>query len=223
MYKYKQDYRVYTPDIKPTLKMNYIVALPEDYASGEALPMLVFLHGAGERGSDINIIKNHGLPKFFDTGLPVRAVVLAPQVPDFDHVWNNIADETFELIEKTAEEFGVDRNRISLTGISMGGYGTWELGMMHSDYFSALAPICGGGMSWKSGVLRDMPIRTFHGDSDSIVPISATYEMVDAIRRVGGKPQMIILHAVSHESWVYAYESTDLIEWLVSQKRENKE
>lgn len=219
MYRYNQRFEVFQSEKKPCVKMNYLIAFPEDYAEGEILPMLVFLHGAGERGNEPQNIKVHGIPKYVDEGLPVRAVVLAPQVPDFNHVWNNLADEAFELIEQIAEKYCVDRDRISLSGISMGGYGTWELGMMHSDYFSALAPICGGGQSFKSAVLKDMPIRTFHGNKDDIVPISATYEMVDAIKAHGGRVEMTVVDGAGHNSWEYAYEQTDLIEWLVQQNR----
>lgn len=218
-YQYKQEYHLFQSQLKPSLIMNYLLAVPSDMEEGEKLPMLIFLHGAGERGMDTDLISFNGVPKYLNAGLPVRALVLCPQVPNEKLVWNNIAEETFELIQEIAAEYQVDHKKISLTGISMGGYGTWELGMMHPEFFSALGPICGGGMSWKSGGLINMPIRTCHGDADPVVPISASYEMVNTINANGGNVQMTILHGVQHDSWTFAYENTDLMEWLVAQSK----
>ena len=208
--------------MKPSIRMNYLVATPEDTDPRECLPMIVCLHGAGERGLDRKGITVHGIPSMLDKGLPVRAIILAPQVPDLSHVWNNLADETFELIQLTAKEYSADPDRISITGLSMGGYGTWELGIMHSEYFSAMAPIAGGGMPWRAGLLGNIPVRTWHGEDDDVVPIGSTQQMVDALRGAGGKAEFEALAGVKHDSWTYAYTKTDVIEWLVSQRRSNR-
>lgn len=219
---YNQEFKVFVPEFAPSIKMNYLLGLPKDYSPEESLPMIVFLHGAGERGTDPRKIKVHGIPKRLDNGLPVRAIILAPQVPDERHVWNTLMDEAMELIEKIAVEYNADKNRISLTGISMGGYGTWEIGTSNDKFFSALAPICGGGMSWRGSILKDVPIRAFHGDADDVVPVQTTLEMVDNINDHGGKAECIILHRVGHGSWDYAYNETNLMEWLVSQTKEGR-
>lgn len=220
MISYTYQPHVFHSKFSPEIKINYFLAVPEDYTVGEKLPMIVFLHGAGERGDDVNLVLNYALPKLLaQKGLPVRALVLMPQVVDPYRVWNLIAEPAFELIDQIAKENNADPDRISLTGISMGGYGTWELGILHPDYFSALGPICGGGMPWRCDVLTEIPIRAFHGDMDDVVPISASYEMVESVKKHGGHPEFFIEHGVGHECWDYAYEETNLIEWLVSKKR----
>lgn len=217
MVKYNKEFRVFNSEIKPSLKMNYLISVPEDFKCEEKLPMIIFLHGAGERGMDPQKIMIHGLPPLLNTGLNVRAIVLAPQVPDENHVWWHFADEVMELINNIAEEFNADQDKISLTGISMGGFGTWDLATFHPDFFSCIAPVCGGGMSWRaSDSLKDMPIRAYHGDIDGAVPLSASVDMVDSINKNGGKAELIILHNVGHFSWPFAYNQTNLVEWLVS-------
>lgn len=222
MYSYKQKFEVFNSKLKPSVTMNYLLAVPEDIKSDEQLPMLVFLHGAGERGTDPQLIKTHGVPKMLDEGLPVRAIILAPQVPDGRHVWNTLADETMELIRYVRDNMNADIDKVSVTGISMGGYGTWELALSYDKEFSAIAPICGGGMSWRGSILKDMPIRAFHGDKDDAVPIEATREMIDNINSQGGNASFLILHGIGHDSWVYAYEQTNVLEWLVSCDRRSK-
>lgn len=223
MTAYISEYKRYTSEYAPTFSTNYLISVPEDYKAGEVLPMIVFLHGAGEVGTTPDRLQATGLMRIIKGGLPVRAVVLAPHLPDGRRVWNNLVDEIFELIDKTADEYGVDKNRVSITGLSMGGYGTWEMGICHRDYFAAMAPICGGGLSWRAPKLVGMPIRTFHGDVDGTVPISVTYEMVDRILSAGGHVEFTILHNVSHNCWDFAYGETNLLEWLISHdKREQQ-
>lgn len=217
MYTYSQAYHQFTATGKPSVTFNYLLAVPETMEKGESLPMIVCLHGAGERGTDPSLIKVHGIPKYLDGGLSVRAVILAPQITDPRYVWNNYVDELYELIETVADEYTVDRSKIALTGLSMGGFGTWEMGLRFGNYFSALAPICGGGMSWRCEALKNMPIRTFHGDADNTVPLSASVEMVTAVNNRGGNAELTVLPGVGHDSWSYAYEKTDLVEWLVAQ------
>lgn len=199
--------------------MGYWLYIPDDMnIIDNKMPMIVFLHGAGERGCDLELVKNQGIPKMISEGKKVAAVVLCPQCPD-DIVWNNIVFKIKCLIDSIAENQNVDKKRISITGLSMGGYGTWEMGLTFPTFFSAIAPICGGGMSWRAGLLKDMPIRAFHGGKDDAVPCSNSMEMVDAINDNGGCAELTIFHNVRHDSWTAAYEKTDLIEWLIKTER----
>ena len=222
MYSYKQKFEVFHSKLKPSVTMNYLLAVPEDKKADEQLPLLVFLHGAGERGTNPQLIKTHGVPKMLDEGLPVRAIILAPQVPDERHVWNTLTDETMELIRYVRDDMNADVDKVSVTGISMGGYGTGELALSYDKEVSAIAPICGGGMSWRGSILKEMPIRAFHGDKDDVVPIEASREMIDNINSQGGDAAFLILHGVGHDSWIFAYEQTNVLEWLVSCDRRNK-
>lgn len=201
------------------IPLQYFLTRPDDSTPDEKLPMIVCLHGAGERGTDIEKVKIHGVVKYFaedSTYMNTRAIVLAPQCPAGD-IWSNFPGALMELILHVAETEGADMNRISITGLSMGGFGTWTMLARYPDFFSAGAPICGGGISWY--INTKTPIRTFHGDADRTVPIQYTYMMADALNSRGGNVEMIVYHGCDHDSWTRAYEKTDLIQWLANSKK----
>ena len=201
------------------ITLQYFLTRPDDTMADEKLPMIVTLHGAGERGTDLEKVKVHGIAKLFDKDpnhMGTRVVTLAPQCPAGD-IWSNFPGALMELILHVAAEENIDMDRISITGLSMGGFGTWTMLARYPDFFSAAAPICGGGVSWY--INTKTPIRTFHGDADPTVPIQYTYMMVDALRSRGGNVEMIIYHGCDHNSWTRAYEQTDLIAWLASSKK----
>ncbi len=203
--------------IKPSVHFNYLVALPEQLCEG--LPMIVFLHGAGERGDDVNKVKNGGLARTYEKHTPRGFIVLSPQCPS-GRVWNNYVEELMELIEFVAEKYKVDKHRISATGLSMGGFGTWELGLSYPNYFSALAPICGGGMEWRAELLKDVPIKAFHGVLDDVVPVKRSIEMVKSVNRAGGKATITLYGKLGHNSYDAAYTGSDLVDWLIAQVNE---
>ena len=214
----KMENKFYFFNNKRTEKFNYILHLPEDFKAG--LPMIVALHGAGERGDDHKKITVHGVARYISEGLKVPAVVLAPQCPS-GFTWNMLTVELKELIDSVAAEYEVDADRISLTGLSMGGFGTWEMGINYPGFFSALAPICGGGMSWRVGEIGKTPVWTFHGDSDDVVPPEGTYAMVAKLRSKGGNVKFTVFQGVKHNSWAPAYEDTKVIDWLIAQNRKD--
>lgn len=211
---------VFNSKIKPSVKMNYLVALPENHSKEDKLPMIVFLHGAGERGDDVEKVKVHGLAKTYEKHIPRGFIVLSPQCPT-DRVWDNYIEELMELIELVADEYGVDKKRISITGLSMGGFGTWSMGVTYPHYFSAMAPICGGGMEWRAGCLKDIPIKAFHGVLDPTVPVKRSIEMVKAVNRAGGKATITLYGKLAHNSWDTAYTGSELVDWLISHINEN--
>lgn len=196
---------------------NYLLYLPEN-KTGEKLPLIVALHGAGERGDDFSKLSVHGIAKYIEAGMEIPAVVIAPQCPS-EFIWNLITVELKELIDYAVEAYGIDIERISLTGLSMGGYGTWEMGMSYPGFFSALAPICGGGVSWRVALIGKTPVWAFHGDADNIVPPNNSYEMCDRLKASGGNVKLTVFHGVAHNSWEPAYEDTTLINWLVNSKK----
>lgn len=201
------------------ITLPYFLTRPDDAKADEKLPMIVMLHGAGERGTNIEKIKVHGLAKLFDKDqscMDTRVILLAPQCPDGD-IWSNFPGALMELILHVAKQENADMDRISITGLSMGGFGTWTMLARYPDFFSAGAPICGGGISWY--INTKTPIRTFHGDADDVVPIDYTYMMVDALRARGGNVEMTVYHGVAHDCWTRAYEQTDLLPWLANSKK----
>ena len=205
-----------------TVPLPYLLTTPTGFdPAAESLPLLVFLHGAGERGEDLELLKIYGPAKLFTQDpdyLGLRAITLSPQCPN-GCVWNHLVSHVYELILSVAQQYNVDRSRISLTGLSMGGFGTWDMGCAYPELFSALGPICGGGQAFRAAALKNMPIRAFHGDADPTVPISASQEMVAAVTRAGGSVDFTVYPGVGHNSWDAAYEQTDLIPWLISRKR----
>ena len=201
-----------------TFSLPYLVTRP-DGSVGEALPMIVFLHGAGERGDDRSLLAVHGIPRYFDkneTHMDQRVITLSPQCPEGE-IWSNFPAAIMELILDVATREGADVNRISITGISMGGFGTWSLLAAYPNFFSAAAPICGGGVSWC--INTQTPIRAFHGDADQSVPLVYSQLMVDAVNARGGHAELTIYPGCQHDSWTRTYEQTDLIPWLAASVR----
>ena len=197
----------------------YYLYCPQNY-NEEKLPLIVFLHGAGERGNgtaELEKVKVHGLPKYLNEGKEYPAIILAPQCPQ-GVVWSNLIFSIKELIDNIIESYNVDTDRVSITGISMGGFGTWEMGISYPELFSAIAPVCGGGMSWRCENLKNTPVWAFHGDVDDVVPLKNSVEMVDAVNKVGGNARLTIFHNVGHNSWEEAYTTTNVVEWLISKK-----
>ena len=197
----------------------YLLTRPEG-SEGEALPLIVCLHGAGERGDSEQVLCVHGVPRYFSANAEhggIRAVTLSPQCPQGD-IWSNFPSVIMELILHVAHREGVDMNRISITGLSMGGFGTWSMLAQFPNFFSAAAPICGGGVSWY--INTKTPIRAFHGDKDDVVPLIYSQLMVDAVNSRGGNATLKIFEGCDHGSWEPAYEQTDVLAWLAAAKRD---
>jgi predicted peptidase len=144
--------------VTSTLSCNYLLFLPESYGEQEKeWPLMMLLHGAGERGNDLQLVKKHGPPKIAETKSDFPFIVVSPQCPK-ERWWNDKLDVLINLLDDIASKYDVDHERIYLTGLSMGGYGTWALGSRHPDRFAAIAPICGGGARPMSFGLTDVPI-----------------------------------------------------------------
>lgn len=198
------------------IKMSYEVFCPEKC---EDLPLLVFLHGAGERGTDIEHVNRWALPRLITEGMKIPAIVLCPQCPQ-EYVWDNLVRELKMLIDYTVERFAVKKDRICITGASMGGFGTWSMGLTYPDFFSAIAPVAGGGMSWRTPNLKTTPVYAVHGDNDDVVPISCSQLMVDGVNKNGGNAQLIVIGGFGHGDGIEeAYEKTELTEWILKQRR----
>ena len=197
--------------------MQYAISLPKSF-DGEKMPMVVCLHGAGERGTDPEKLFVHGFGRCLGRGEELPALVILPQCPE-RLIWNHLTEELKELIDHVAAEYDVDTDRISITGLSMGGFGTWEMGMSYPGFFSALAPICGGGTSWRASLIGKTPVWAFHGASDTVVPTGASIDMYTKLKGAGGNVELTLLHNVGHDSWTFACERTTLFSWLISKRR----
>ena len=195
-------------------QIDYLLYLPDNYhdRKDERFPLLVFLHGAGERGDDLELVKKHGLPKMIDAGDSFPFIVISPQCPE-NQVWDT--ELVYQLITRIESAYSVDKRRIYLTGLSMGGYATWELLADHPDIFAAAIPICGGGEAWRAKYMKDVPIWAFHGARDLTVPVERTREMVEALEKVGGKVKYTEYPEAEHDSWTQTYNTPDLYNWLL--------
>ena len=193
----------------------YEIIYPNGYEQDEAKkwPLLLFLHGAGERGSDLQKVKEQGLPKYLIQQDDFPFVVVYPQCPRGSY-WNVPGLNAW--LKEVLSHVRYDEGRIYLTGLSMGGYGTWHWAAAHPEKFAAILPICGGGDPRMAKQLVDMPIWAFHGAKDNIVPLSETMEMVEAIKKAGGDPRLTIYPTLFHDSWTPTYKNTEIYNWLLA-------
>ena len=199
-------------------KLNYFVDLPNDFDKTKQYPLIVFLHGAGERGTAETKQNTRvtGLPQFIDQGkFEFPFIVVTPQCPT-DSNWYEQLAKLEELTEFVIANYPVNKKQVYLTGLSMGGYGTWDLACLRPDLFAALAPICGGGDPKAVTKIKNIPVWCFHGEKDDIIPLKSGQEMVDALHECGGVVKFTIYPNVKHNSWTRTYENSELYNWFLS-------
>jgi predicted peptidase len=200
------------------IKLDYLVYLPPDYDSKDAWPLVVFLHGAGERGDDLERVKVHGPPKLIEKGKDFPAIVVSPQCAP-GRWWHAQLLELTALIDEIEAKYKVDKDRIYLTGLSMGGFGTWALAAYTPDRFAAIMPICGGGEMLAARALAHVPTWVFHGAKDPIVPLNRSETMVQALEKLKGNVKFTVYPDALHDSWTATYDNPEVWEWLFAQKR----
>lgn len=202
--------------------LRYLLYLPKDYDQKESWPLVIFLHGAGERGDDLEKVKIHGPPKLIEAGQDFPAIVVSPQCAQ-GQWWTTQMLELSALIDDIEANYKVDKRRVYLTGLSMGGYGTWALAAYAPKRFAALVPICGGGEPRRAMMLRSTPIWAFHGAKDAVVPLAQSEEMVDALKRSSGNVKLTVYPEAGHDSWTETYDNPELWKWLFEQQLPGKE
>jgi predicted peptidase len=186
---------------------------------------MLFLHGAGERGTNVWKVATHGPPKNLTDHPDFPFILVSPQCPD-GQTWSR--DVLLALLDEITRTYRVDTNRVYLTGLSMGGYGTWELGLTHPEKFAAIAPICGGGTfislllssREKADALKTLGVWAFHGAKDPVVPVSESERMVDAARKRGIKEvKLTIYPEAQHDAWTETYRNAGLYKWFLEHER----
>jgi len=205
-------------DAQVHVSLDYLVSVPTDYEKKDSWPLLLFLHGAGERGNNLEIVKKHGPPKLIDQGKPFPFVVVSPQCPQ-NGSWSSKPLELIALLDEITAKYKIDQDRIYLTGLSMGGFGTWSLAAYAPDRFAAIVPICGGGEASSARRVTHLPIWVFHGAKDTSVPLKRSEEMVDALKKLQVDVKFTIYPEAGHDSWTATYDNPELYEWLLQQKR----
>ena len=205
------------------VQLNYLLYLPEDYDPNrkEGYPTILFLHGAGERGDSVQALTMWGPPKIAkEKGLPF--IVISPQCPK-GHWWTSMMFPLKGLLDYSINTYNIDTSRIYLTGLSMGGYGTFAFSLLYPDYFAAVAPMCGGGTPSMVNFTKNYPPAwVFHGDSDKIVPIESSQIMVDALENAGYDVKFTIYEGGDHFMFQKAYNESGLFDWFLEHKKITK-
>jgi predicted peptidase len=196
----------------------YQFFLPKAYAANtdEKFPLIIFLHGSGERGADLAKVKVHGPPKIVDSDPNFPFIVVSPQAPEGER-WD--VSKLDALLAEVRKNYRIDESRIYLTGLSMGGFGTWDWAIARPGLFAAIAPVCGRSDVSKAAMLKDMPIWAFHGDNDTAVDMAGSFDMVAAVRKAGGNPRLTIYPDTGHDSWTRTYADPALYYWFLQHRR----
>jgi predicted peptidase len=201
----------------------YLLYLPQDYQSKEKWPLMLFLHGRGESKPPLSTVAKWGPPRQFARGEHLPYIVISPQCPT-NESWAQPGQQALlvKLLDQISEKYKVDKDRVYLTGLSMGGYGSWRLAADHPERFAAVVPVCGGGNPSDASKLKDLPIWAWHGTEDTAVPLQRSVDMVEAIKKAGGSNiRLTTLEHIGHFSWEAAYTAPDLYQWLDKQSRKN--
>ncbi len=209
-------------DERDIREMDYLLYLPPDYTKDttKIWPMLVYLHGAGETGHDLERLKARGLPSMIAGGRNLPFIVVSPQT---DSVFRWETDELYHFVLDMSKKYRIDQNQIWLSGISMGGFGVWSMAISHPELFAAIVPISGGGDSSRAWRLKYMPVWCFHRESDAGVPLSGDRQMMDALKKYNPNNRFTIYpgsyHGSDHDAWTEAYNTDSLYTWLLAQKK----
>jgi predicted peptidase len=211
-----QQTRSFEKEITIRVKLNYLLYLPEGYeSSNRQWPMVLFLHGGGETGENIEQLRREGLPKVLERNHDFPFVVVSPQSRRGG--WNT--DALNALLDEVITNNKIDQERVYLTGLSMGGSGTWEMGCTYPERFAAIAPICGGGSPARAKELKNVAVWAFHGAKDRVVPVARTEAMIKALKEAGCDPKLTIYPDAGHDAWTATYDNPELYTWFLEHKR----
>ncbi len=213
-----------------TLEARYLLFLPKgfDQKVDKRWPLMLFLHGAGERGTNVWKVATHGPPKHVTSHPDFPFILVSPQCPE-GQVWSK--DILMALLDEIERQYPVDTTRVYLTGLSMGGYGTWDVGLSYPERFAAIAPICGGGelitpllaSGDQAQALKTLGVWAFHGGKDPVVPTSESERMVAALKRFGvNEVKLTIYPDAGHDAWTETYNNPELYQWLLSHQRKRE-
>lgn len=215
----------FTAVVTKTNTLAYLLYLPKDYAADPAqkFPLVLFLHGAGERGTNLAIVAKHGPPKLVAAGREFPFILASPQCPE-GQIWDDEA--LMGLLHRLESDLRVDPHHVYVTGLSMGGYGTWSLASKHPEHFAAVAPVCGGGerirtlLPAQREALKTLAVWAFHGGKDPVVPLAESERMVDAFKQAGVTDiQLTVYPDDGHDSWNHAYNEPTIYDWLLQHSR----
>lgn len=220
---FSQDQKFLQSDLKgifsAEVEARYLIYLPDDYSENNKFPLMLFLHGAGERGDDLSLVKKNGPPKLIEQGQKFPFIIVAPQCPA-NKRWDTKV--LIALINHIIDKYKVDEDRIYVTGLSMGGKGTWRLATEIADRLAAIIPICGWSDPFDICSIGKLPVWAFHGAKDLVVPVSSSQVLIDRIKFCNGNAQLTIYPEADHDSWTETYNNPEVYEWLLRHKRSDR-
>lgn len=200
--------------VKPAdIISDYLVYIPDGYNEKKDYkwPVVFFLHGIGERNQDVSVLRQVGLSRVMKGK---EFIMIAPMAKDW---WSSGSLEV--LYKEVMDSLHVDNSRVYLTGLSMGGYGTWDWGSLHAEHFAAIVPICGGGDLARMPKLQKMPVWAFHSADDPTVNVNESRRLVNELKRLGGNIQYTEYPDGGHDAWTRAYNTPELFTWLLKQHK----
>ncbi len=208
--------RHFEAKITVTARLDYLLFLPRGYDdSKKRWPLMLFLHGSGQVGTNLARVKTLGPPMIVESVPTFPFILISPQSPV--RTWN--VDALNALLDDIVSEYRVDRDRVYLTGVSMGGRGTWALAAAHPEKFAAIAPLCGVGNLADAPKLARLPIWAFQGAKDPIVRLARVEQMVEAVKAAGGNVKLTVFPDAGHDIWTRTYNDPEFYRWLLAQKR----
>jgi predicted peptidase len=211
-----QQVKHFEAEIKVRVSYEYLLFLPKGYEEhGQRWPLMLFLHGAGDSGTNMDRVKILGPPKIVESKPDFPFILVSPQSPV--RSWN--LDALNALLDDVIGRYRVDADRVYLTGASMGGSGTWALALAHPEKFAAIVPVSGSGNPAEAKRLIGLPIWAFHGAKDPVVHVERAQEMVNAVKAAGCNARLTIYPEAGHDAWTQTYNDPDLYAWLLQQKR----
>lgn len=219
-----QTYEKMSRTVTQQMELNYLLYLPKEYRKeqGKKWPLILFLHGAGERGDNLELVKIHGIPARLEKGDEFPFIIVSPQCPKGSY-WPLQCDRLLTLLDDIIAQHSVDEQRVYIAGLSMGGMGTWHMACSYPERFAAAVPVCGGGIPHLARFMKNVPVWAFHGDRDSVVPLYKSEEMVEALRKAGGEAKLTIYPDTDHDSWIEAFNNDELYSWLLLHSRQTED
>jgi predicted peptidase len=201
--------------IEVTLDFNYILELPRNKPSGKLLPLIVFLHGSGERGDSADLVMVHGPWYFAADNEDFPFMILAPQCKEGES-WDPVKLDL--LLDEIIAGYPVDTSRIYLTGLSRGGFGVWDWVLYRPNRFAAIAPVCGASNFHvlAANQLKDVPAWVFHGALDDVIPVSFSADLVKRLKSLGADVQFTVYPYAGHDAWTETYMNEELYKWFLS-------
>ena len=200
--------------------LSYLLYLPDNYDEVDSsLPLVLFLHGAGERGDDLGLVKKHGIPKRIEKGDSFPFICIAPQCPR-EGYWDRpeYVNTLFALVDKVKENFSLKSNKVYGTGLSMGGLGVLEMAIQNPSFFSAIIPVCGGANLEQIDRLKSLPIWLFHGDRDMVHRVENSINIYQKLQSKNNNIHLTVYGNTGHDSWTITYDNDEIYNWLINFK-----